>query len=94
VAGRTAASPTAPTAAPGALAPTTRPARTVAPRQGDGGYGHRAVQVAAAVGRTLAPPLVLLGGLLLYLGLQRLIDRGPKLRWAGRGAPEDEVIEL
>ena len=53
------------------------------------------IDAVAATGRTLALPLALLAALLAYLGLQRLLDRGPKLAWAnGRTPPDDELLEL
>jgi len=53
------------------------------------------LDAAVATGRTLALPLALLAALLAYLGLQRLLDRGPKLAWAdGRTPPDDELLEL
>jgi hypothetical protein len=53
------------------------------------------LDAAVATGRTLALPLALLAALLAYLGLQRLLDRGPKLAWAdGRTPPDDELLEI
>jgi hypothetical protein len=53
------------------------------------------IDAVTATGRTLALPLALLAALLAYLGLQRLLDRGPKLAWAnGRTPPDDELLEL
>jgi hypothetical protein len=55
----------------------------------------KVLDAAVATGRTLALPLALLAALLAYLGLQRLLDRGPKLAWAdGRTPPDDELLEL
>jgi hypothetical protein len=53
------------------------------------------IDAVTATGRTLALPLALLAALMAYLGLQRLLDRGPKLAWAnGRTPPDDELLEL
>jgi hypothetical protein len=78
------------------VGPSLRAPTAVTPLEpADIPISNEVLDAAVATGRTLALPLALLGALLAYLGLQRLLDRGPKLAWAdGRTPPDDELLEL
>jgi hypothetical protein len=78
------------------VAPALRQAPVAVPLEvTDLPVSREVLNAAVATGRTLALPLALLAALLAYLGLQRLLDRGPKLAWAdGRTPPDDELLEI